>query len=452
MTLVGYFVGLKMSHKEILGHLRRMWRAYQLDEVIINDYGLYFLKFKSDEGMQYILENGPWLVDGLPLFIQKWEAGMVLIEVDADLGLSDKIEVWYKSFRRSMELRVEYPWKPLVCSHCKVFGHGLDICLNRVLSDTEKKLKMDVNARRKVNIDHGENSNTGWKTMNNRKYRRNKDTSGGMYRQRNYYGEGSSSRGGFNGRGRGGMNGKGFGDQRFTRNDGAYYVSVKKNGAVGPISKRETDKTEKGKLKVDEGKFPRDNGIDSRVVSERMNIDKRVISKGIHGKKGSSKDINEGSRSNKGNVKEGLGSQNMFFVLSDEAEIEMNLVWESMKERIDEACEKGLRISLEEKNDWTEDLWIYFKEKMQELVRKENIKVNAMVKSVMIEKGLTENQAYRKVYDEVYRDEHDRIEEMIIKKQLVEVELFCKIRQVLSIVEMETWSEEKLGFFKNSIG
>nr|GFB34491.1 hypothetical protein [Tanacetum cinerariifolium] len=32
MTLVGYFVGLKMSHKEILSHLKRMWRAYQLDE------------------------------------------------------------------------------------------------------------------------------------------------------------------------------------------------------------------------------------------------------------------------------------------------------------------------------------------------------------------------------------------------------------------------------------
>ncbi|GJX59586.1 hypothetical protein Tco_0290976 [Tanacetum coccineum] len=103
---------------------------------------------------------------------------------------------------------------------------------------------------------------------------------------------------------------------------------------------------------------------------------------------------------------------------------------------------------------------------MQELVRKENVadlrlkiknlenqishsnkiiakefkmKVNDMVKSVMIEKGLTKNQAYRKVYDEVYRDEHDRIEEMIMKKQLAEVELFCKIRQVLSIVEMETW-------------
>nr|GEY01880.1 uncharacterized mitochondrial protein AtMg00810-like [Tanacetum cinerariifolium] len=341
MILVGYFVGLKMTHKEILGHLRRMWRSYQLDELIMNDCGLYFHKFKSDEdGISRIsnMIGSLIIMDRITTKMrdrsyEKASFVKVLIEVDADLGLYDKIEVWYKSLGRSMILRVEYPWKPPVCSHCKVFGHGLDRCLNRVLSDTKMKLKTDVNARRMVNINHGENSDDGWKIVNNRKYGKNKDTSGGMYRQRNYYRDGSSSRGGFKGMGRGGMNGRGFGDQRFTRNDGAHYVLVKKNRAAGPVSERETDKTEKGKLKVDEGKFPRDNGIDSGVVSERMNIDERVVSKGINKKKGSSKDINE------------------------------NLVWESMKERIDEACEKGLRISLEEKDDWTRDLWIYFKEK-----------------------------------------------------------------------------------------
>nr|GEY71228.1 hypothetical protein [Tanacetum cinerariifolium] len=76
----------------------------------------------------------------------------------------------------------------------------------------------------------------------------------------------------------------------------------------------------------------------------------------------------------------------------------------------------------------------------------------AMVKSVMIEKDLTENQASRKIYDEVYRDEQDKIKEMIMKKQLAEVELLFKTGQILSVAEMETWSEEKLEFYKNSIG
>ena len=59
MTLVGYFVGLKMSYREIMGHLKRMWRPYFFDEAVMNECGLYFLKFKADEGMQFVLENGP---------------------------------------------------------------------------------------------------------------------------------------------------------------------------------------------------------------------------------------------------------------------------------------------------------------------------------------------------------------------------------------------------------
>ncbi|GKG57228.1 hypothetical protein Tco_0584654, partial [Tanacetum coccineum] len=68
---------------------------------------------------------------------------------------------------RSMELRVEYPWRPPVCSHCRV------------------------------------------------------------YRQRFSSGEGSS-RGGFAGRGRGGFGGRGFGDQRLYRNENVQFVPVNK--------------------------------------------------------------------------------------------------------------------------------------------------------------------------------------------------------------------------------
>nr|GFA24197.1 hypothetical protein [Tanacetum cinerariifolium] len=60
------FSNVNDASGEIFGHLRRMWRAYHLDEVIMNDCGVYFLKFKSEEGMQYVLENGPWIYD-IPL-------------------------------------------------------------------------------------------------------------------------------------------------------------------------------------------------------------------------------------------------------------------------------------------------------------------------------------------------------------------------------------------------
>ncbi|GJS31911.1 RNA-directed DNA polymerase, eukaryota, reverse transcriptase zinc-binding domain protein [Tanacetum coccineum] len=290
----------------------------------------------------------------------------VLVEVDAEVGLSKKIEVWYKSLGKSMELRVEYLWKPPVCSHCKVFGHFLDKCVIRTPTEAKVKQKLNTNVQKLVEMDKGGNNVGGWKTVNYRRYGRNDGGNGGMYMQMNNYGEGSSNKGGFSGRGRGGMNGRGLGNQR------------------------------KGKSQVDEGRSSKDSFAINRMASEKMNIDERVINKKKNGKNG------------------------------DKVEIEKRLEWESMKERIYDACKKSLRISIEEKSNWSKDLWNYFKVKMQELVRKENVanlklkikslenhishssrmiakesktKLEAMVKSVMVKKGLTENQATRKVHD-----------------------------------------------------
>ncbi|GJV81164.1 hypothetical protein Tco_1517034 [Tanacetum coccineum] len=190
---------------------------------------------------------------------------------------------------------------------------------------------------------------------------------------------------------------------RITKNEGNHYVPVKKNGIPGPTNANDYDGTGKGKSKVDEGRSSRDSFAINGMASEKMNIDERVINKKKNGENGGVENMNVSCESNKDNAMKGVGSQNMFSALSDEVEIEKRLEWESMKERVDETCEKGLHISIEEKINWSEDLWDYFK------------------------KGLTKNQATRKVYEEVYSDEEDRIKEMIMKKQLAEVELFSRL-------------------------
>nr|GEW17976.1 zinc knuckle CX2CX4HX4C [Tanacetum cinerariifolium] len=42
MTVIGHFVGYRMSYREIMGNLRRMWRPYQFYDIIVNNSGLYF--------------------------------------------------------------------------------------------------------------------------------------------------------------------------------------------------------------------------------------------------------------------------------------------------------------------------------------------------------------------------------------------------------------------------
>ncbi|PWA45835.1 ATPase, F1/V1/A1 complex, alpha/beta subunit, Zinc knuckle CX2CX4HX4C [Artemisia annua] len=65
----------------------------------------------------------------------------VLIEVDASTELVENIEVCYEKLGKSMNLKVEYAWRPPLCTLCKVFGHELKNCRSRVVTVDEVKEK-----------------------------------------------------------------------------------------------------------------------------------------------------------------------------------------------------------------------------------------------------------------------------------------------------------------------
>ncbi|PWA36552.1 zinc knuckle CX2CX4HX4C [Artemisia annua] len=69
----------------------------------------------------------------------------VLVEVVAAKGTVHSVEIWYRKLNRSMCLKVEYAWQPLLCSHRCVFGHSLEKCTNRVVTEKEKAVKSDSN-------------------------------------------------------------------------------------------------------------------------------------------------------------------------------------------------------------------------------------------------------------------------------------------------------------------
>ncbi|GKA91076.1 hypothetical protein Tco_0812946 [Tanacetum coccineum] len=49
-------------------------------------------------------------------------------------------------------IRVEYGWKPPRCSSCKVFGHVLDECHKKIISDAVKNLKNPRQATRGIQV------------------------------------------------------------------------------------------------------------------------------------------------------------------------------------------------------------------------------------------------------------------------------------------------------------
>ncbi|GJY04818.1 zinc finger, CCHC-type containing protein [Tanacetum coccineum] len=65
----------------------------------------------------------------------------VLVEFDVIKRCKDKIEVQYIDSNNNVkglkQVKMEYAWKPKVCSHCHVFGHSFENCTKRVKSIEE---------------------------------------------------------------------------------------------------------------------------------------------------------------------------------------------------------------------------------------------------------------------------------------------------------------------------
>ncbi|GKE19225.1 RNA-directed DNA polymerase, eukaryota, partial [Tanacetum coccineum] len=80
-----------------------------------------------------------------------------IIELKADVDLRDTIIVSVPKFSgegfTTSTIHVEYEWAPPRCSECKVFGHVLDDCPKKIISDISKNSKMPCQPARGPPVD-----------------------------------------------------------------------------------------------------------------------------------------------------------------------------------------------------------------------------------------------------------------------------------------------------------
>nr|GEX71723.1 hypothetical protein [Tanacetum cinerariifolium] len=147
-TICGQFIGQDMNYFELRYHAKRMWRRFDLTEVIVNKSGVNLFKFKDEKGINCVMEQGPymirtWSVKGIsalasslgkPLIMDEMTANIcqygvgrtnfarVLVDIRANKKLGDKIEIEYigknESVKGTKETKVMYDWKPDACPHC----------------------------------------------------------------------------------------------------------------------------------------------------------------------------------------------------------------------------------------------------------------------------------------------------------------------------------------------
>nr|GEZ64141.1 hypothetical protein [Tanacetum cinerariifolium] len=173
LTLCGFFVGYRMFVNELRYNLRRTWSKFGFKDIV--DYNTELKRIP----LWVKLCNVPleaWTVKGIgalasmlgkPLVMDsviantcKQGIGMVryarvLIEVSAKKILANDVEIVYKNVEGMVQCRktvkVEYDWKPLMCSECGVSGHTYSRCYKNVANiNTKTKLEKE-NVKGKVN-------------------------------------------------------------------------------------------------------------------------------------------------------------------------------------------------------------------------------------------------------------------------------------------------------------
>ncbi|KAL2248191.1 UNVERIFIED_CONTAM: hypothetical protein Sindi_2671400 [Sesamum indicum] len=75
-TAVGYFLGKRPYYHHLKEFAHSVWPA--LREVTATTNGFFFFQFKTVFDMEEIIEGGPWLFQGQPIVLQKWELGMAM--------------------------------------------------------------------------------------------------------------------------------------------------------------------------------------------------------------------------------------------------------------------------------------------------------------------------------------------------------------------------------------
>nr|GEW21390.1 RNA-directed DNA polymerase, eukaryota, reverse transcriptase zinc-binding domain protein [Tanacetum cinerariifolium] len=97
-TVCGYFVGYKIGVNELRYNTRRMWGRHGLKDCIVDADGMCYFKFKHEDGMNYVIDQSPWVVNGKPFLVQKWEPETVIIKESPC-----KIPIWIRLLNIPLE-------------------------------------------------------------------------------------------------------------------------------------------------------------------------------------------------------------------------------------------------------------------------------------------------------------------------------------------------------------
>ncbi|GJW25656.1 zinc knuckle CX2CX4HX4C containing protein [Tanacetum coccineum] len=175
-TLYGYFIGKRLAFPLVENYVKNTWAKFGLKRTQLHE-DFFMFQFNTKEGMESVMESGPWLVRGVPLILNIWnqnselkkdaiksaplwvklhhvpivaysEIGLSLITTQlAEEELKDSIVIAIPLSNGKghtlAKIEVEYEWNPPRCNTCKVFDHVNDKCPKNPKVDAPTKAVND---------------------------------------------------------------------------------------------------------------------------------------------------------------------------------------------------------------------------------------------------------------------------------------------------------------------
>ncbi|GJY14155.1 zinc finger, CCHC-type containing protein [Tanacetum coccineum] len=82
-TAYGFFLGKRVAYRVVANYVRNTWGKYGLVKSMLNSStGIFTFHFNYLEGLDAILENGPWFIRNNPLILKKWNPDVNLLKED----------------------------------------------------------------------------------------------------------------------------------------------------------------------------------------------------------------------------------------------------------------------------------------------------------------------------------------------------------------------------------
>jgi hypothetical protein len=97
-TLVGHYVGQKLSYPVVNSIAKKNMRLLRSSNVLSSENGFFLFTFDHVDHATNVLERAPWHMENKPLVFKRWQPNMQFLKDDLA-----KVPVWVKLYNVRLE-------------------------------------------------------------------------------------------------------------------------------------------------------------------------------------------------------------------------------------------------------------------------------------------------------------------------------------------------------------